>query len=97
MQAGKYVSGALLAVGLMLAGCGGPTVEDTEAPDLTSREALVPDCTGSTAGTIYYSNAAHTAMVGYMGCGCGRWTRWGQTSSYSSATDLCPKEYPPEV
>ncbi len=97
MQAGNFVSGALLAVGLMLVGCGGPTVEDTGAQDLTSREALVPNCSDTTEGFISYSNAQYTQIVGYSGCGCGRWTRWGQSTQYSIVTDLCVPPQTPEA
>lgn len=98
MQAGRFVSGALLAVGVLLAGCGGPVEEGTETHDMTSREELVPDCRDTTAGTIYYSTATRLYIVGYRGCGCGRWTSWGTTTSYSSATSLCvPPQNPPEV
>ncbi|MCP3098665.1 hypothetical protein LZ198_07220 [Myxococcus sp. K15C18031901] len=89
MQAGRLVSGALLAVGVMLVGCGGPLEGDPGTDDLMSREDPVPDCSLSSAGTIYYSTAARTAIVGYRGCGCGAWTSWGQTTAYTTSTTLC--------
>ncbi|WP_233277928.1 hypothetical protein [Myxococcus stipitatus] len=84
------MSGMLFAVGLMLAGCGGSPVDDVEAQDLGTREDRVPDCSGSTTGTLYYSDATYRYWVGYSGCGCGRWTQWGSSSAYRTTTDLCP-------
>ncbi|MFY1831192.1 hypothetical protein ACN47A_35090 [Myxococcus fulvus] len=96
MQAGRFISGALLAVGLMLAGCGGPLEGDAGTDSLTSREALIPNCTSSREGVIFYSSSAHTSMVGYTGCGCGRWTSWGSTTAYSAVTNQCVPPSNPE-
>ncbi|WP_426731961.1 hypothetical protein [Myxococcus faecalis] len=89
MQAGRFVSGALLAVGLMLAGCGGPLEEDLGEQESTSREGLVPDCSITSAGTVYYTSSTRLRIVGYRGCGCGSWTNWGTTSTYSQSTNAC--------
>jgi len=82
MQAGKFVSGALLAVGLMMAGCGGPAVEDTEAQDLTSREDAAPNCNGVYYEHTYYSDATYTTIVGTRECDCSNWVIWGRTSAF---------------
>ncbi|MCP3060645.1 hypothetical protein LXT21_17820 [Myxococcus sp. K38C18041901] len=96
MQAGALFGGALLAVGLMLTGCGGPAEEEDGTEALTSREALIPNCTSSREGVIFYSSAAQTSMVGYTGCGCGRWTSWGFTTAYSAVTNQCVPPSSPE-
>ncbi|MCP3060172.1 hypothetical protein LXT21_15415 [Myxococcus sp. K38C18041901] len=69
-------------------------MEDTDAPETASREALVPDCQDTTEGVICYSDASYTVIVGYVGCGCeGRWSRWGDTSTlYFVPTDACFEE-----
>ncbi|MCP3169759.1 hypothetical protein [Myxococcus qinghaiensis] len=82
MQAGKFVSGALLAVGLMLVGCGGPVVGDTEAQDLTSREDAAPNCNGIYYEHTYYSDATYMNPVGYRSCDCSFWSSYGRTTAF---------------
>ncbi|MCP3060644.1 hypothetical protein LXT21_17815 [Myxococcus sp. K38C18041901] len=98
MQAGRFISGALVAVGLMLAGCGGPLEEDLGEHEAASREGLVPDCSTTSAGTVYYPSATSNRIVGFRGCGCGSWTSWGTTTAYSRSTNACiPPVSPPEA
>ncbi|NTX08253.1 MULTISPECIES: hypothetical protein [Myxococcus] len=82
MQAGRFVSGALLAVGLMLAGCGGAAVEDTEAQDLTSREDAVPNCNGIAYDREYYSDASYSTLVGTRSCDCSNYGQWGRVTAF---------------
>ncbi|MFY2560970.1 hypothetical protein ACN469_25435 [Corallococcus terminator] len=82
MQAGRFISGALLAAGLMMVGCGGPVVEDTEAQDLTSYEAPLPNCDGLNYEYTYYSDATYTTVVGGRGCDCSFWSAWGKITAF---------------
>lgn len=82
MQAGRFISGALLATGLMMVGCGGPVVEDTEAPDLTSQEGALPNCEGRNYEYTYYSDATRSTVVGARGCDCYFWSAWGRITEF---------------
>ncbi len=83
MQARNLIGSGLLAVGMLLAGCGGaPVDEATQFDELSTREDALPDCTGQDYSYEYYSDATKTTLVGERGCSCGAWFRWGTTSSY---------------
>lgn len=89
MQTRKFIGSALLAVGLMMTGCGGVPAEGTEQTNanLSTREDELPDCTGQNYETTYYSDATYASVVGSRGCSCGAYFRWGVTSSYSEFYD----------
>ncbi|MFY0566654.1 hypothetical protein ACN28E_22835 [Archangium lansingense] len=82
MQARKLIGSGLLAVGLMLAGCGGSVLDETQVADLSVREDELPDCSGQDYEYEYYSDATKTTLVGTRGCSCGVWVRWGTITSY---------------
>ena len=82
MKARNFVASALLAAGMLMAGCGGAGVEASEPADLTSREDALPDCTGQDYEYTYYSDPAKLNVVGGRGCSCGAWFRWGTTTAY---------------
>jgi hypothetical protein len=87
MQARNLIGSGLLAVGMMLAGCGGAPVDEAAQLDLATSEAELPDCTGQNYETEYYSDATYTTLVGTRGCSCGAYFRWGVTSSYPQYYD----------
>jgi hypothetical protein len=82
MQARNLIGSGLLAVGMLLAGCGGTPVDETQVDDLGVREDAIPDCSGQDYEYTYYSDAAKTTVIGSRGCSCGVWGSWGRTSSY---------------
>jgi hypothetical protein len=78
----------LLAFGFITLGCGGTEPEPT--PDLTTREDALPDCTDKNYGNIFYSDAAHTSIVGSNGCSCGNWYTWGRFSAFQEYVEYEP-------
>ncbi|HZI11190.1 MAG TPA: hypothetical protein VE153_12440 [Myxococcus sp.] len=83
MQARSLVGSALLAAGMLLAGCGGaaPVAEEPQE-QLVSQEEALPDCTGKNYENEYYSDASYTTLIGSRGCSCGAYFSWGRTSTY---------------
>ncbi|MFP2895027.1 hypothetical protein [Corallococcus sp. 4LFB] len=80
----KNLLGSLLAVGFMALGCGGADLDPAGLePRLATREDQVPACTGERYRTLYYSDAAQSSIVGYEGCECFQWVRFGVRSSFS--------------
>ncbi|AGC43774.1 hypothetical protein MYSTI_02458 [Myxococcus stipitatus DSM 14675] len=82
MQAGRFISGALLAAGLVMVGCGGPVEEGLEGQELTSQEEALPNCNGLNYEYTYYSDATYTTVVGVRGCDCSYWAAWGKITSF---------------
>ncbi len=87
MQARTHLGSALLAAGLLLAGCGGGAPVDEEQDALVSREDEAPNCEGLSYETNYYSDATYTTLVGSRGCDCGYFFYWGKTSSFRQHYD----------
>jgi hypothetical protein len=79
--------GTLLAVGFMALGCGGSDLDTSPHPEFATREDALPDCNGQNYENTYYSDAAHTSIVGSNGCSCGAWYRWGRTSAFHEYVD----------
>ncbi|WP_223645352.1 hypothetical protein [Corallococcus sp. EGB] len=77
----------LVATALMV-GCGAP-VEQEEEPQLGTQESPIPDCSGYHDAINYYSDAAHTTLIGIKGCYCGSWSTWGRTSAFSEPNLDC--------
>ncbi|PTL80180.1 hypothetical protein DAT35_29675 [Vitiosangium sp. GDMCC 1.1324] len=72
-----------MATALMSVGCGGPTMEQEDSSDLGSLKAPLPDCSVSPDNLRnYYSDAAHTNLIGQWGCYCGGLYNWGKSSAY---------------
>lgn len=82
MHARTLMGSALLAAGMMLAGCGGAAPAAEEQEPLVSQEEALPDCTGQNYETEYYSDASYTNLIGSRGCSCGYYFTWGPTSAY---------------
>jgi hypothetical protein len=90
MQTGKFFSGALLMMGLMLAGCGGAQGDDFVSEDRTSREveAQYVCRRDDNYATEFYSDATFTTLVGYRACECGGYENyWGRMTSYAINLD----------
>ncbi|WNG43738.1 hypothetical protein F0U60_06240 [Archangium minus] len=86
MQTGRFISGALLVMGLMLAGCGGAQGDDFVGEDRTSREveAQFVCRPGDLFATEFYSDATRTTLVGYRACDCsGYLTSWGRMTPFT--------------
>jgi hypothetical protein len=86
----KAIIGALLAVGLLAAGCGGVDVPVEEQSNLGTRKDELPACNGEAFERVFYSDAALTNEVGWWYCYCGESTayvygQW-QSAPYSQYT-----------
>ncbi|MCY1040845.1 hypothetical protein OV208_05870 [Corallococcus sp. bb12-1] len=76
MHIKSMMSGAALAVGLMLSGCGVDSTLDAE-PDLATRKDELPPCEGDQQySRVFYSDAAMTQEVGRWRCFCGEGSAW---------------------
>ncbi|MBN9684107.1 MULTISPECIES: hypothetical protein [unclassified Corallococcus] len=82
-----FLIGGLLA---MAVGCGGPMEQESE-PNLATQEATLPDCSNEPNANLhrYYSDAAHTQLIGEYGCYCGGLYYWGGRSVYSEYIQEC--------
>lgn len=81
---GKHIARSLLlAAGMLLAGCGGADIADSEdGPSLASREDRI-DCDGTFVWRrFYYSDASYSQMVGERSCDCLGALAWGQISAF---------------
>ncbi|RYZ40013.1 MAG: hypothetical protein EOO71_17685 [Myxococcaceae bacterium] len=81
------IFGGLMA---MAVGCGGITEPEAEI-DLTSQKAPLPDCSSIPNSDLrnYYSNAAHTELVGQWGCYCGGLYVWGKSTTFMEYIQEC--------
>jgi hypothetical protein len=90
---GKHAArGLLLAVGMLLAGCGGTEVAEAPAPSLETREdRFVCNEVGTYHIWNYYADAAMTVVVGQRICDCDGPSSWGRSTAFSyEVTGDCP-------
>ncbi|RYZ42100.1 MAG: hypothetical protein EOO71_09410 [Myxococcaceae bacterium] len=77
MRINAMMSGAALAVGLMLSGCGGVESTLDAQPDLSTRKDELPPCEGDQQySRVFYSDAAMTNEIGRWRCYCGEGSAW---------------------
>jgi len=67
---------AVLAAGLLVAGCGGVDLPVQEQSTLETREDALPSCNGQEFERVFYSDAAHNNVMGGWFCYCGDDTVW---------------------
>ncbi|MFP2924782.1 hypothetical protein ACLESO_06110 [Pyxidicoccus sp. 3LG] len=72
MQAGKLVSGVMLAAGLLATGCGGTEADMgmEEESNLSSREDAVVWCSDKSWRVNFYAEPELINVVGTMQCRC---------------------------